>query len=88
MKVVWKFELEYGSQQVMMPAGAEVLAIGFQLQPVVWALVDPDAARMPRGFHVVATGEPMAAEPGRHVGTVTDVHGFVTHVFEWASAGP
>lgn len=86
MKVVWKFPLEYGSHQVLMPFGAEVLALGFQHQPVVWALVDPDATRVTRGFHVVATGEPMASAPGRHVGTVTDVHGFVTHVFEWATA--
>jgi hypothetical protein len=90
MKMIWKFPLvEMASQEVKMPEGAQILAVQGQAgQGCLWALVDPFAPKVPRMFHVVATGErlPDAVDKMQHCGTyqLYQLHGgaLVFHVFE------
>jgi hypothetical protein len=61
MKTIWKFPLEItDSQDVQMPAGAEVLGIAEQYGELcMWAIVDTDADLEARSFAVVGTGNPI-----------------------------
>lgn len=93
-RVVWKFILNWpGAHHPMMPAGADLLSVGFQGDDLVlWALVDPDAIAYPRPLAVLATGLPFPVEgrPLKHVGTAVHgatgggafPNGTVWHVFE------
>ena len=90
--VVYKYPLE---RMVPLPTGAHVLSVGVQdsrSRPVVYALVDPARPPKMRAFTLLATGEHIAEQPGRFVGTVVlqpqspggrDLlpHGYVLHVF-------
>lgn len=72
------------SQAIEMPAGAQILHVGVQMEQIVciWALVDENAPMEERSFAVVGTGHPVP-ENTAHVGSVL-MHGgaFVWHVFE------
>ena len=75
-KAIWKYELEMEElSQVEMPRGARVLSThDGHLGIFIWALVDPDAEREKRGFHIVGTGHLVPESVGRFVGTVGDEH--------------
>lgn len=55
---IWKFPLSLETPQVLsMPRGAVVLTVQTQSeQPVLWALVDPDAPTEDRTFFIYGTG--------------------------------
>lgn len=88
MKTVWKFTMAVTDRQVLnMPAGAQLLDVQMQGDdPCLWALVDPEADRLPRQFRIAGTGHKLPADPGRYVATFQMNHGaLVFHVFEVVS---
>jgi hypothetical protein len=71
MKTIWKFTLAaVDEQEVMMPLGAEVLAVQEQHGTAqAWAIVDPEQkALRPVHFSLRGTGNPLRVV-GRYVGT-------------------
>ena len=85
-RVVWKYGLEAGYQDVLVPPGAEVLGVHEQRGSVcLWALVDPRQRPMEaRRFLVVPTGVGLCVGSGdRFLGSVFLRGGdVVLHVFE------
>lgn len=57
-RVVWKYPFgEGGEFRIRMPLGAKILHVDTQgRQPCMWALVDPEAPVVPRGFVLLGTG--------------------------------
>jgi hypothetical protein len=83
---IWKFPVPIADEfAVVMPKGALVLTVQAQAgEPVVWAIVSPDAPKVQRWFHVRGTGhETAGAESMPYVGTF-QVHGgqLVFHLFD------
>jgi hypothetical protein len=72
MKTVWKFPVPIQDTFVLnLPTDAEILHIGLQDgKPILWALIDPAAKFTAREFSVFGTGNPIPANPGKHVGTI------------------
>jgi hypothetical protein len=83
-RVIAQFPLMPGTFDLMMPAGAEVLAAHMYIDgPVLWALIDPAAALETRTFTVMATGHPF--DPSDLVYLCTIVTGaHIAHLFERA----
>ena len=84
MRMIYKYELQLGTQVVRMPAGAQVLSAHNQHGSLcIWALVDPKAPMVDRAFLVTGTGHTI--EEGIRldlfIGTVI-ISPFVWHVFE------
>lgn len=82
---VWKFPIAPGDYSITMPMGAELLTVQTQHgDPVLWALVETAAIRVPRRFLVVDTGEPIETDVRlRWVGTFQISQGYlVFHVFD------
>lgn len=89
---VWKFEVPHEERHALvdMPAGPWTLGAEVQDDKLfVWALVDPDAPKVPVAFTVVATGDELSLPDGPpglpspmpwHVGTVR-YKAMVLHVF-------
>lgn len=81
---VWKFQLRLGDQDIIsMPKGARLLHVAMQHHSLcVWALVDPVAPLVRRGFRIAGTGHPIDGNDCKnHVSTVFDGP-FVWHVFD------
>lgn len=87
-QTIWKFELKNeGVQELKMPEGAEILTVQTQYEkPCLWALVNPDAEKVSRGFFIYGTGHPVPKEPypQKYIGTYQLSGGaLVFHVFEF-----
>jgi hypothetical protein len=84
MRTIWKFPLKLvdGRQPIQMPCDAVLLHVAMQGDsPCIWAMVDPENARMPRGFAVVGTGHRIP-NGSSYVGTCQHGDALVWHVFE------
>lgn len=86
---IWKWVLPYEPDFALdLPAGARVLTVQTQFagrheQPVLWAVVDPDAPVAPRRFQLLGTGARELAPGARYVGTLQLTGGtLVLHIFE------
>ncbi len=83
-RTIWKFPLRLTDVQiVMMPAGADILAVGVQSEGIVmWARVDPaETKRQGYKVAIVGTGHPAPDQAdSNYVGTVFDGP-FVWHIF-------
>ena len=83
-KTVYKWTLTPGVCEIEMPDGADILTVQAQhAEPVLWALVNPDAPVARRTFRVIGTGHDIG--PGEHtyIGTLQLQAGaLVIHVFE------
>jgi len=82
--VIWKYELEVGSQRIEMPVGARLLDIQCQRgKPCLWVLCDPSATMCRRRFEMYGTGHDTRREVGEYVGTFQMDCGYVVfHVFD------
>ena len=82
MKTVWKFPLDLNRlSYVRMPTGYEILKIDCQDdQPMIWALVDPEAPMDTHGFLIRGTGHPVPDGMG-HIASFFQGP-FVWHVFQ------
>lgn len=89
-KTIWKFPFGVAdSQVVMLPKGAKILSAGVQNEtPVLWAMVDPEAEKVPRTILLRGTGHPAReAVDARFIDTIFMVGGaIVFHVFELEEA--
>lgn len=84
-RTIWKYPLVATTAiDLEMPKGARVLTVQTQNHaPVMWALVDPAAAKELRRFRVVGTGHEGAPDRGTYIGTFQLQGGsLVFHVFE------
>lgn len=88
---IWKHALSLNSdiEEVLMPAGAEILCVREQGKNVcVWFRCDPSRARVVRRFQIVGTGHPAPGPEGKHLGTAMLASGdLVVHVFEIVQRG-
>lgn len=88
MRTIHKFPLQItASQAVVMPQGAEILAVQAQGQtPCLWALVDPERETEIRIIEIFGTGDPII-EGGKarsYLGTFQLKGGeSVFHAFEY-----
>jgi hypothetical protein len=83
MRAIWQFELapRRGKQQVLMPAGAEIVHVGEQYRRIcLWAIVNTIEPQRPRDFILVWTGESMPSMH-KHLG-LAQVEGVMWHVLE------
>lgn len=84
---IWKFAVQpEDSFKVTMPKGAKVLSVATQHgAPMMWALVDADAAPVERRVHVFGTGHavPASVAMGSEFAGTFQLHGgaLVFHVF-------
>lgn len=84
MKTVWKWTLKPDST-LEVPEGTTFLSVGKQMgQIVAWGLVDPSKPLASRRIKAYGTGHAVPDDPGKFIGTVTDVEGIglVFHFFE------
>lgn len=68
-----------------MPIGSEILTAQVQKEdPVLWALVDPNAPVVKRRIYIVTTGQDKGvAEPGKYIATIQIMRGnIVIHLFD------
>jgi hypothetical protein len=81
---IWKWPLPtLDAFTLAMPVGARPLAVQSQHgRPCLWALVDPAAPLVPRGFRIIGTGQPVPGPDWAYVGTF-QMHGgdLVYHLF-------
>ena len=86
---IFKYPVELtDSFTIMLPAGAEVLAVQAQNDsPFIWALVVDLARLEPRHFRLCGTGHVIGDGTTRYIGTFQLHDGaFVGHLFEVRSA--
>ncbi len=83
MKTIWKYAIN-PKTEVAMPGGSRLLSVQVQdNQPQLWALVDPERAKVKRNFVSFATGEPFDDTGLTYVGTFQiNGGGLVFHLFE------
>lgn len=83
-KVIWKFKISVGLNNIEMPKGAEPLSVQNQHeQSVMWALCDPKETAEMRRFLVVGTGHSFNTEKVKYIGTFqSDDGNYVWHLFE------
>ena len=84
MKRIFKYEIKSHDDPIEMPHSAVILAIQVQDgKPMIWALVDDQAAVIERRVRVFGTGhDAEEADPEEYVGTFQLHAGsFVGHVF-------
>lgn len=86
LPTIWKFPIPVADDfEAEMPKGARILTVQTQAgEPVVWAIVSPDAPKVSRWFHVRGTGHPAAGvEAMPYVGTFQLRGGaLVFHLFD------
>jgi hypothetical protein len=85
MRTVYKFACPMADQfQLLLPSGAELLHFDNQHnEPVLWALVDPEAPPAPRSFRLAGTGHLIEEPHVKFVGTAQFRGGsLVFHLFE------
>ena len=82
MRTIWKFPLPGFNGYVMVPFGAEILTVQMQERvPCIWALVNPNAKKVPQEFRIFGTGHDVDVPRNwRYLGTVQN-GGLVWHVF-------
>lgn len=73
MNAVWKFPFPVVDDfELEMPIGAQPLHVDTQNEvPCLWAIVDPNAPRVARKFHLAGTGHPLEEKytKDKHVGS-------------------
>lgn len=89
MKTIWKFNVKItDSQEIEMPKGAEILTVQMLVSYInLWAIVDTDAEKETRTFHVYGAGNPIPEidllhQTRKYIGTVQQAEFYVWHVFE------
>ena len=90
-KTIWKFAIPDSTVFTLaMPQDAKVLSVQIQCEsPVLWALVDPQAPKAKRTFHVVGTGWDFDPTDLSYVGTFQLQGGLlVFHLFEQVQVKP
>jgi hypothetical protein len=91
MQTIWKEVLKPSAvQEVMLPAGAEILCACDQHEQIcIWFKCDPAAPKESRTIAICGTGHPAPDGDGRYLGTGF-LHGgsFVFHVFEHQAVRP
>lgn len=81
---VWKYEFPITDHfSIPLPSGARVLTAQMQGDvPVMWVEVDEQAARTPRHFHVIGTGNPFPQFLALNYIATIQERRFVWHVYE------
>lgn len=85
MDVIYKYGVTLADAGIDMPAGAELLDIGWQQRGVVvWARVNPEQPTVKRRVVCAMTGEALnpAWRGAKHIGTVTTPEGIVVHALD------
>ena len=85
MIVIWKYDLENPTQEILMPEDARILTVQMQNESLcLWALVDTDKPRICREFQVYGTGHTIQSNVKDYLGTV-QMGSLVWHVVEITS---
>jgi len=64
MNTIWKFPFEIADDfYLTMPKGSQLLAVAMQGDmPCLWAIVDPEAPKETRKFHLSGTGHELGVQ--------------------------
>lgn len=83
-KTIWKFPLTIEVEQTIeVPGRPYFLDAGIQGgAPVLWAIVDPEAAPRTRRIGLYDTGKTLPRNPGTYLATLSPPGGLVWHVFD------
>lgn len=88
-KTIWKFKFKTDNYFTLdMPIGAEILTVQIQsnLNPCIWALVDPSQELETRFFEVYGTGQDIDCNISgkrKYIGTYQFYNGdLIFHLFE------
>lgn len=84
MLAIWKWELNGGRTEIVMPKGSNILTVQMQRDsPCVWAMVDPKEKETEiKTFTIVGTGHQIPWEAGWYLGTFQILDGpLVFHAF-------
>lgn len=88
-RTVWKYEINIGITQIVMPVGAEILTVKSQGKKIMlWALVNPSSniAKEIKVIEIFGTGRIFehrtTSHPKRYVCTFEHLAGEMYHVFE------
>ena len=80
-KVIWKYPVS-PKFDMELPEDAQVLSVQTQGEDAqMWVLLDPEAPKVKRTFHAIATGEKFNATFSKYIGTF-QVDWMVFHLFE------
>lgn len=84
MREIWKYAIPPTDEgklfEWLVPKGARLLTVGVVgIQPVVWALVDPNGEAVSREIRVVETGELFDERLAEYIGTFVAEHHWRTH---------
>lgn len=85
MKVIYKYEVGFGSSEIEMPKGADILHAEIVERSVfVWALVNPKHKMKKRSFNVFATGQELADYDKKHYHYIRTMisNAYVWHLYE------
>jgi hypothetical protein len=85
MVTIWKYPLPSKPRfTIAIPRGAEYLTVQVQNGTTqLWALVDPDALKVPHTFRLMATGDESLTHPGQYIGTFQMEGGaIILHLFK------
>ena len=84
MKTIHKYQMKDLVSPVMMPEGAEILAIQLQDSMIcIWAMVDKDAQMIERYIVVCGTGQKLPEDMrGYKYITTLQMNVYVWHLFE------
>ena len=86
-KVIWKYELVLGLNEIKIPEGAEVLSVQTQHESIcMWCLLNPQVDAKERWFEIYGTGHLVKYDMGverKFLGTVQMSNAdYIYHVFE------
>lgn len=84
MNTVYKYGFDITDDfELELPKGARILHVDVQNgYPYIWALVDPDAPKEKKKFHLAGTGHPINEKIKNHIGTFLLHEGaLVFHLF-------
>ena len=87
---IWKFDIgESFDSWMEMPKGAKILSVQIQKGRLcLWAIVNPDAERVPRHIVVVGTGHELGFCNGAFINTIQMAGGdLIWHIFDLGEGG-
>lgn len=77
---IWKYPIEVGISEIMLPERAEFLHFGVQgTQLTVWVRLNPKEPKVLRTVRIYGTG--FNAVAGKYIGTC-EARGYIWHLFE------
>lgn len=86
MKIIYKYRIDLGTQEIEMPKGADILHAGSMIDGnmYMWALVNPKHKLKKRKFTIFGTGQELTEYDKKHYHYIKTMicDSFVWHLYE------